>query len=165
MIHCGERKVFERKKIIARLLVFYLLYNFLDSDNQLMTRGADTGTLCNPLGRLGRVAYISMTIKNILRIYQVEIHLKRKIDIKVCISNCMLFNLKIKVDSFVFLLFSRNISESYLRVGNVLCLPVSISCDMMILLARPSGFVSYDIIIFLAPSNEARPPCDLDGCC
>ena len=77
----------------------------------------------------------------------------------------MLFNLKIKVDSFVFLLFSRNISESYLRVGNVLCLPVSISCDMMILLARPSGFVSYDIIIFLAPSNEARPPCDLDGHC
>ena len=69
MIHYRERKVFERKKIIARLLVFYLLYNFLDSDNQLMTRGADTGTLCNPLGRMGRVAYISMTIKNILRIY------------------------------------------------------------------------------------------------
>ena len=57
---CRERKIFERKEIIARLLVFYLLYNFLDRDNQLMARGADTGTLCNPLGRLGRVAYISL---------------------------------------------------------------------------------------------------------
>ena len=58
MINCRERKIFERKEIIARLLVYYLLYNVFDSDNQSMASGADTVTLYNPLGRLGRVAYI-----------------------------------------------------------------------------------------------------------
>ena len=35
-------------------------------------------------------------------------------------------------------------------------------CVTVFVLVRISGSVSCDIIIFLAVSNEARPPCDLD---